>query len=164
MKMPAIAPTKAPSHADARVAQQLLSFVPWVGSLWHAAVRDAGAGSIGRYKTFGILHGRGPIRAGELATLCGTTPSGMSEVIEGLVDDGLVRRVDDPTDRRAVIVELTATGAAELQRVGDLMAAEVVRRLDGLTADQKGRVRAAISDLNDILIAPSAQKETRHVR
>jgi DNA-binding MarR family transcriptional regulator len=162
--MPAIVPTKAPSQADARTAKQLLGFFPWIGQLWHAAVREAGAGSIGRHKTFGILHGRGPIRAGELATLCGTTPSAMSEVIEGLVADGLVRRVDDPTDRRAVMVELTDSGEAELQRVGDLMTVEVVKRLEGLTSEQKVRVRAAVSDLNDILIAPSAQKESRNVR
>ncbi|HEV2249374.1 MAG TPA: MarR family transcriptional regulator [Candidatus Limnocylindria bacterium] len=162
--MPARVPTRPPSQADARAATQLLGFFPWVGSLWHAAVREAGAGSIGRYKTFGILHGRGPIRAGELATLCGTTPSATSEVIEGLAADGLVRRIDDPTDRRAVIVELTAEGEAELARVGDLMTAEVIKRLDGLSGEQKVRVRAAISDLTEILIAPTAQKETRNVR
>jgi len=72
--------------------------------------------------------------------------------------------VDDPTDRRAVIVELTDKGAAELQRVGDLMTAELIKRLDRLTAEQKVRVRSAISDLNDILISPSAQKESRIVR
>jgi DNA-binding MarR family transcriptional regulator len=164
MKMSAITPVKGPSRADARVAKQLLGFFPWIAQLWHAAVHEGGAGSIGRYKTFGILHGRGPIRAGELATLCGTTPSAMSEVIEGLVEDGHVRRVDDPTDRRAVIVELTDTGEAELQRVGDLMTAELVKRLDRLTSEQRTRVRTAISDLSDILIAPSAQKETRIVR
>jgi DNA-binding MarR family transcriptional regulator len=161
--MSAIAPTKAPAQADVRAAKQLLGFFPWIGQLWHGVNRE-GAGSIGRYKTFGILQGRGPIRAGELATLCGTTPSAMSEVVESLVAEGHVRRVDDPTDRRAVIVELTEKGEAELRRVGDLMTAELVKRLDGLTSEQKVRVRSAISDLNDILISPSAQKESRIVR
>ncbi len=161
--MPTPAPAR-PSPSDVRMAKQLLALFPWMGQLWSSAVREAAAGSIGRYKTFGILHGRGPIRAGELASLCGTTPSAMSEVIEVLVADGHVRRVDDPTDRRAVIVELTDKGEHELERVGDLMTAELVKRFDGLTAEQKTRVRAAISDLNDILIHSSAQKETRNVR
>jgi DNA-binding MarR family transcriptional regulator len=160
--MPTIAPIK-PSQADAKAAKQLLGFLPWIGQLWHGVVRE-GAGSIGRYKTFGILQGRGPIRAGELASLCGSTPSAMSEVIEGLVAEGHVRRVDDPTDRRAVIVELTDKGEAEMQRVGDLMTAELVKRLDRLTSEQKHRVRSAIGDLNDILIAPTAPKESRIVR
>jgi DNA-binding MarR family transcriptional regulator len=162
--MSTIAPIKVPSQADVRAARQLQGFFPWIGQLWHAAVREGGAGSIGRYKTFGILRGRGRIRTGELATLCGTTPSAMSEVIEGLVADGHVRRVDDPTDRRAVIVELTGQGESELQRIGDLMTAELVKRFDGLTSEQKVRVRAAIGDIHEILVAPSAPKETRNVR
>ena len=161
--MTAIAPVKAPAQADVRAAKQLLGFVPWVGQLWHGVVRE-GAGSIGRYKTFGILQGRGPIRAGELATLCGTTPSAMSEVVEGLVADGHVRRIVDPTDRRVVIVELTDKGEAEMRRVSDLMTAELVKRFDRLTSEQKSRVRSAIGDLNDILIAPTAHKESRIVR
>lgn len=161
--MPTLVPAK-PSQNDVRTAKQLLGLFPWMGQLWSTAVREAGAGSIGRYKTFGMIHGRGPIRAGELAALCGMTPSAMSEVIEGLVADGHVRRVDDPTDRRAVMVELTETGERELERVGDLMTAELVKRFDGLTVEQKARMRAAISDLNDILIHPSAKKETRIVR
>jgi len=161
--MSAIAPTKAPAQADVRAAKQLLGFFPWIGQLWHGVVRE-GAGSIGRYKTFGILQGRGPIRAGELATLCGTTPSAMSEVIEGLVAEGHVRRVDDPTDRRAVRVGLTDTGEAELERIGEFMTAAIVKVFDGLSAEQRARLRTAVADLNDILIAPSAQKETRSVR
>lgn len=165
--MATITPAKHPVQAELRAAKQLLGIFPWMAHLWSTAVREAGAGSIGRYKTLGILHGRGPIRAGELATLCGTTPSAISEVIEGLVTDGHVRRVDDPTDRRAVMVALTATGETELERVGEFMTAAMVRVFDGLTTEQKSRLRSAIGDLSEILInpsTPSAQKETRHVR
>jgi DNA-binding MarR family transcriptional regulator len=155
---------KAPSHADLRVAKQLLGLFPWMGRIWSTAMRDVGAGSPGRFKTLGQLHGRGPIRAGEFALLCGLTPSATSEVIEGLVADGFVRRVDDPTDRRAVMVALTAEGDFELERLRELMTAAMVKVFDGLTSDQKTRLRAAVADLNDILIAPSAQKEIRNVR
>jgi len=78
----------------------------------------------------------------------------MSEGIEGLVEDGYVRRVDDPTDRRAVIVELTDKGAAELQRVGDLMTAELIKRLDRLTAGalvRRQNLLAEAASLADML-------------
>jgi DNA-binding MarR family transcriptional regulator len=162
--MATITPAKPPVQADLRAAKHLLGLFPWMAHLWSTAVREAGVGSIGRYKTLGMLHGRGPIRAGELATLCGTTPSAISEVIEGLVIDGHVRRVDDPTDRRAVMVALTEKGETELERVGEFMTAAMVRVFDGLTTEQKSRLRSAIGDLNEILINPSAQKETRNVR
>ncbi|HEY8731288.1 MAG TPA: MarR family transcriptional regulator [Candidatus Limnocylindria bacterium] len=162
--MSPIAPPRGPSHADLRAAKQLIGLLPFIGQLWSTAVREGGAGSVGRYKTLGNLHGHGPIRAGELATFCGMTPSTMSEVIEGLVSDGYVRRVDDPTDRRAVRVGLTDTGEAELERIGEFMTAAIVKVFDGLSAEQRARLRTAVADLNDILIAPSAQKETRSVR
>ncbi|MDP9245291.1 MAG: MarR family transcriptional regulator [Chloroflexota bacterium] len=158
------APAKAPSQSDVRAARQLLALFPFMGQVWATAVREGGGGSLGRFKTLGILESRGAIRAGELALLCGSTPSAITDVIEGLVADGQVRRIDDPTDRRAVVVELTDKGHAERDRVGELMTAAMVRAFDGLSAEQKTRLRAAIADLNEILVSPTASKETRIVR
>ena len=160
--MTATVPAKAPSHTDVRTAKQLLDLLPVMGRLWSNAIREGG--SVGRFKTFGVLGDRGPLRAGELATLCGTTPSAMTEAIEGLAADGFVRRIDDPTDRRAVMVELTESGHRELDRVRELMIAAAIKVIDGFTTDQKARLRTAVGDLSEILIPVSAQKETRHVR
>lgn len=162
--MTTISSKKAPTQADALMAKQIEAIFPWVGKLWSSAVRDAGGGSIGRYKVLGILGGKGPARSGELAHLCASSPSAMSEVIEVLSEEGFVRRVDDPTDRRAVVVTLTEQGQTELERVGDLMTAEVVKVLEDLSPDQRSRLRAAVADLTEILIDPSAKKETRSVR
>lgn len=155
---------KLPSQADLRMANQIVAIFPWIGQLWSSAVRDAGAGSVGRYKVLGMLGAKGPIRAGELATLCAASPSAMSESIETLSAEGLVRRVDDPTDRRAVVVGLTEQGTAELDRVRDLMIAALVKQLDGLSADQRSRLRSAVADLTEILIDPAAKKEIHVVR
>jgi DNA-binding MarR family transcriptional regulator len=146
-----------------RAAKQLLALFPFMGQLWSTAIRS-GAGPSGRFKTLGALQARGPIRTGELAVVCGTTPSGMTEVIEGLVEDGYVRRVDDPTDRRAVMVALTDSGEAEVERIRALLTAATVKVFEGLSAERKTRLRAAVAEINEILIAPSAQKETRNVR
>jgi DNA-binding MarR family transcriptional regulator len=146
------------------LAKQLLGMFPWIGKLWSSAVREAGGGSIGRYKVLGILNGKGPTRAGELATLCVSSPSAMSEIIEGLSAEGFVRRVDDPTDRRAVVVTLTPQGQAELDRVGELMTAELARRFADLTGDERSRLRSAIGDITEILIDPPAKKENPIVR
>ncbi|MEA2662732.1 MAG: hypothetical protein QOH08_2304 [Chloroflexota bacterium] len=155
---------KTPAAGDIRAARQLLGLFPLMGQVWSTAIREGNAGSVGRFKTLGILHRRGPLRAGELASQCGTTPSAMTDIIEGLVADGHVRRVDDPTDRRAVVLGLTEPGEAELERVADVMTIAMAKLFDGLTPEQKVRLRGAIADLNEILISPSAQKETRNVR
>jgi DNA-binding MarR family transcriptional regulator len=146
------------------MARQIVAIFPWIGQLWASAVRDAGGGSTGRYKVLNILGAKGPIRAGELANLCAASPSAMSDSIESLSAEGFVRRVDDPTDRRAVVVALTEQGGAELERVRDLMTGALVKQLDGLTTDQRSRLRAAVNDLTEILIDPATKKENPIVR
>lgn len=162
--MSTIAAHKPASAADVRLAKQILAMFPWIGKLWSSAVREAGGGSIGRFKVLGILSGKGPVRSGELATLCASSPSAMSEIIEGLSADGFVRRIDDPTDRRAVVVTLTEDGQSELDRVGELMTAELARRFVVLSSDERTRLRHAVDDLAEILIDPPAKKENSHVR
>jgi len=58
----------------------------------------------------------GPVRAGGLASVARLSPSAITETVEGLERDGLVRREGDPDDRRAVRVALTPDGRRQLQR------------------------------------------------
>jgi DNA-binding MarR family transcriptional regulator len=151
-------------QTDLRFAEQLLGLLPRLGQLWTEAVRNTHGGSVVRMKVLGMLSRNGPTRSGEVATFCGTTPSAVTELIEGLVDDGYARRDADPTDRRAVLIAITAAGQTEVDRVVAAATANVIKFVEGLTVDQRARLRAAVADLNEIFTTPSAQKETRIVR
>jgi DNA-binding MarR family transcriptional regulator len=59
-----------------------------------------------------IVERFGPISAGRLGTEAGLTTGAVTAVIDRLVAKGYLRRVADPTDRRRVLVEVTA----ELER------------------------------------------------
>jgi DNA-binding MarR family transcriptional regulator len=151
-------------QTDLRFAEQLLGLLPRLGQLWTDAVRSTHSGSVVRMKVLGMLSRNGPTRSGEVATFCGTTPSAVTELIEGLVADGYARRDADPTDRRAVLIAITPAGQTEVDRVVVAATANVIKFVDGLTVDQRARLRAAVADLSDIFTTPSAQKETRNVR
>lgn len=65
-----------------------------------------------------------PVALGELASGAQCVRSNMTQLVDRLEADGLVRRIDDPDDRRSVLAELTElgrerrdAGAAELRRV-----------------------------------------------
>ena len=60
---------------------------------------------------------RGPLRAGDLADIEGLNPTLLSRVIGKLDDAGYVRKSADPHDARATLVEVTAAGAKEHQRM-----------------------------------------------
>lgn len=66
--------------------------------------------SLPRAWTLGILSQMGQVRMGELATALGVNPRSITSMIDGLERDGYVRRVPDPNDRRAIMLELTPAG------------------------------------------------------
>jgi DNA-binding MarR family transcriptional regulator len=57
------------------------------------------------YKVLGILVSSGPLSAGEIARRSGLATASVTNLIDRLERKGFVRRVDDPTDRRRVMVE-----------------------------------------------------------
>src|SRR6187551_120876 len=65
------------------------------------------------YKVLGRLRYQGPpyrLSAGHLAESMGLSSGAMTNRLDRLEQAGLVRRVDDPNDRRAVLVEPTEQG------------------------------------------------------
>ncbi len=65
----------------------------------------------------GTVARRGPLRAGDLADIEGLNPTLLSRVIGKLSDAGYVRRLSDPDDARATLVEVTVAGGREHQRM-----------------------------------------------
>jgi DNA-binding MarR family transcriptional regulator len=62
----------------------------------------------------------GPLRAGEVAERLTALPSSITRHVKSLTDAGLVRTQADPTDRRAVLLEATDAGRAELRQFLDV--------------------------------------------
>ncbi|WP_207935814.1 MarR family transcriptional regulator [Actinomadura sp. KC216] len=56
------------------------------------------------------LHQRGPMTQRALADLIGVTPRNITGLLDALEADGFAERGRHPTDRRAVLVALTAQG------------------------------------------------------
>ncbi|QLY29382.1 MarR family winged helix-turn-helix transcriptional regulator [Nocardia huaxiensis] len=71
----------------------------------------------------------GPLRAGEIAERLDALPSSITRHVQALMDSGLVITSPDPADRRAVLVEATEAGRAELEKfleVGDQVFGAVI--------------------------------------
>lgn len=114
--------------AATTASQQHFSF-----SLLHAAQvvgdkLEAALGSVGlsmaKYSALQNLADAGePLTLSELAERLSCVRSNITQLVDRLEAEGLVRRVDDPSDRRSVRAELTLlgkekaeAGAAELSR------------------------------------------------
>ena len=57
----------------------------------------------------------GPLRLSELAERMGITAPTASRAVDGLVDLGLLERLPDPADRRAVRIDVTEQGRVDVE-------------------------------------------------
>ncbi|MEJ3657094.1 MarR family winged helix-turn-helix transcriptional regulator [Pseudonocardia sp. TRM90224] len=131
-----------------RVQQILLSAVD-------GALRPHGL-TFARYEALVLLtfsrRGTLPMRVmGERLQL---HPTSVTNIVDRLQGDGLVRRTPHPTDRRATLVEITETGSALLEAATKSVTS-IDFGLSGLTAEQQdeltellGRVRKAAGDFD----------------
>ena len=76
----------------------------WAESISHTGLAPHQA------RALRVIAGEGPIRPGVLAERLRITPRSVTEVADALIREGLVDRQLDPSDRRAMILELTDSG------------------------------------------------------
>jgi DNA-binding MarR family transcriptional regulator len=131
-----------------RVQQILLSAVD-------GALRPHGL-TFARYEALVLLtfarNGRLPMRMmGERLQL---HPTSVTNIVDRLQADGLVRRMPHPTDRRATLVEITDTGTALREKATDSVTS-ISFGLVGLDPEQEahltdllGQVRRAAGDFD----------------
>jgi DNA-binding MarR family transcriptional regulator len=87
-------------------------------------------------KVLYVVLAAGRLRMSELAGRLGIGPSSASEIVERLVELGFLGRVDDPDDRRQVVVTVTPDGAALLERFRELNQRQLREMLGRLDADE----------------------------
>jgi DNA-binding MarR family transcriptional regulator len=72
-----------------------------------------------QYSVLGLIRSRGPLGLAELTDLEGINPTMLSRIVRRLDDDGLIRKLPDPSDLRAVRVEVTNAGTDMHNRIRD---------------------------------------------
>ncbi|SDN83130.1 DNA-binding transcriptional regulator, MarR family [Klenkia soli] len=80
------------------------------------------------------------LRLSGLAEALRIAPRSATEVVDGLAARELVERVPDPTDRRAVLVRATDTGARVMAEVAAARAADARAALARIPADERAEL------------------------
>ena len=120
MSRPALDPTPVPAPpAEADEAWDIMRELV-LDNERRREVSDAIGMSFGRLKALRRID-VAPRTMGELAVILGTDPPYMTIVVDDLEQQGLVERKPHPTDRRAKLVETTASGKAAARRARDIM-------------------------------------------
>jgi DNA-binding MarR family transcriptional regulator len=90
------------------------------------------------------LHYRGPLELMACGELLQLSPSGASQMIERLVQQGLVERNETPEDRRVRLVRLTAEGQKVVDQGIQAQHAWLAPLLAELTDEQRSSVGEAL--------------------
>lgn len=108
-----------------------------------------GGVSLAQTKVLQVLARSGPIRQARLAVELGYAARSITQAVEAMERDGLVRRAADPADLRAKVVTMTEEGARALA-VGEAAGDEILRRIfGGLGPDRLAALGEVLAVLDD---------------
>lgn len=114
------------------------------------ATRSLGATAeettIAQYRTLVVLMSRGPQRLVDLAAALEVAPSTAGRMCDRLVRKGLIRRHRARTDRRAVLVSVTAAGRTVVDQATARRRAIIAGILAGLPTSRQRTVAEAMGD------------------
>jgi DNA-binding MarR family transcriptional regulator len=91
----------------------------------------------------------GPLRLTDLADRIGTTAPTASRAVDGLVELGLLERLPDPEDRRAVRIDVTRAGRELVEARKVRAAAAIEPAVAGLSAKDRDQLAALLVRLAD---------------
>jgi DNA-binding MarR family transcriptional regulator len=101
-----------------------------------------------------VLHHHGALTLGELAATERVQPPTMTRLVTRLEEDGYVRRVPHPTDRRIVVVEPTAEARRVVEASRSRRTAELERRVARLAPEQRERLGELLGILDALAEDP----------
>jgi len=139
-------------------ARKVLKIIPLVMRTVAAELRAAGELPAPAHFHLLTMLSHQPRTLTELAALQGVSLPTMSNSISAMVQRGWVKRTAPTRDRRVVIIEVTATGKAAVDRVGRAAEIHLAEVLAPLDAASRRRLQAGLTVLRRVFTdAPRAR-------
>lgn len=142
-------------------ARELLEIMPLVMRTLAAELRAAGEMPAPAHFALLAMLAEHARSLTELANLRGVSLPTMSNSITALVQHGWVKRVESAADRRVVLVEVTATGRAALDRVTRCAETHMAEALTPLDGTSRRRLQAGLGVLRRVFTTPPAPNGRR---
>lgn len=145
---------EARQQALARLSRAAYSLSAADARLRGRATRQAGALSLSHARVLRILAEEGALPVARLAELTETTGAGVTQLVNGLSEQGYVEKAKSLADKRSVLVRLTELGLVrhrERERVLAEVLQRALREMDDRTLDAAAEVLRALGGVYDQL-------------
>jgi MarR family transcriptional regulator, organic hydroperoxide resistance regulator len=110
---------------------------------WHLFAKSTGL-SMPQFSVLMQLHHKGACGMSDVSERFEITPAAASQLVDKLVQSGLVQREEDPSDRRAKLLDLTEKGHALVEQGHEERYRWVNELGRQLTAEERARVSEAL--------------------
>jgi DNA-binding MarR family transcriptional regulator len=121
---------------------------------WHLFAKSTGL-SMPQFSILMQLHHKGACGMSDISERFEITPAAASQLVDKLVQSGLIIREEDPNDRRAKLLNLTEKGRELVQQGHE----ERYRWVDELGRKLTAEERARVSEALDILTRSAQELE-----
>ena len=103
------------------------------------------------FKVMGMLTRHGSLPISRIGNWLGISKPNMTANIDKLIEENLVERKSDPTDRRVINVSLTEKGVEYMKRSWDEAHEAVKLRLSSLTIEEMDSLYISLENIRTIL-------------
>ena len=149
-------------HLALRLWLRLLACTNLVESPLRSRLREQFDGSLPRFDLMAQLERHpGGLKMRELSHRLMVTGGNITGLTDRLVAEGLVERREDPSDRRAWTVALTAAGQRQFQLMARAHETWVIELLGGLDAEQQATLFDLLGRLKTSLATSAPQAPRR---
>jgi DNA-binding MarR family transcriptional regulator len=100
--------------------------------------------SLPQLRVLVLVASRGRLNLGQVAEALGVHPSNATRTVERLVVAGLLERTEDPTDRRYLVLDLTAQGHDVVEGVMGYRRASILAVMEKMTSAQRRALARAL--------------------
>jgi DNA-binding MarR family transcriptional regulator len=109
------------------------------------------------------LNAQGPSKVGSLARALRVTLPTMTGILDRLVEHGLIRRDEDPGDRRVVISRLTDSGQELVDHLQAASRTRLTRIYEALSQDTLERHVAALEEIVQTTAAIASSEQEQRI-
>jgi DNA-binding MarR family transcriptional regulator len=95
------------------------------------------------------LYYQGPSEVTNFCEMMQVSPAGASQMIERMVQQGVVQRAETPGDRRVRLVHLTESGSRVVQEIIAARQAWIEKLIAPLSAEEREQISASLLRLNE---------------
>jgi DNA-binding MarR family transcriptional regulator len=109
-----------------------------------------------------LINTSGEITAGVLAREVSLSQATVTSIIDRLEHKGLLLRQRNTEDKRKVMVSLTATGKAALEKAPPLMPESFIKRFDQLEGGEQGHILSSLKQVGEMMNASNLDAAPLH--